>query len=459
VRPAWLSASIPTTCDLAIIGGGFAGLTAMVSLLNVRPDARVVLLERHPRRGPGVAYGGCEPHHLLNVPAGRMGATPADPGAFHAWLESREPGRWAATDFAPRARYGEYLMDLVDAARASNSAILARESVVRLETTPRHVDLLLGSGESLRASAVLLAPGLPQARPPWRGLDDDIPAGFLVADPWAPGALDGLDAGQAVAVVGSGLTAIDIVSSLRRRGHQGSITLLSRGGRLPLPHVGTPVQPTTYAPEELAKGVLPALRAVRAAADELASRGLPWQGAVDGLRSQTSATWQAWSADERSRFVRHLRSLWEIHRHRAPAHLLQELESQRRSGTLSIVRGKIHGLTVLGGQLQVQVQSPEGEGVLTVARLVNCAGPAQGIRQTIDPLLSSLLHSGLGSTDDVGLGLRADPQGRMLRHDGKPNERVWLVGALRKGDLWESTAVPELRMQVAQAVAGLAPLL
>jgi uncharacterized NAD(P)/FAD-binding protein YdhS len=47
----------------------------------------------------------------------------------------------------------------------------------------------------------------------------------------------------------------------------------------------------------------------------------------------------------------------------------------------------------------------------------------------------------------------------MLRHDGKPNERVWLVGALRKGDLWESTAVPELRMQVAQAVAGLAPLL
>jgi uncharacterized NAD(P)/FAD-binding protein YdhS len=268
-----------------------------------------------------------------------------------------------------------------------------------------------------------------------------------------------LGAGQAVAVVGSGLTAIDIVSSLRRRGHQGSITLLSRGGRLPLPHAGTPVQPTTYAPEELAKGVLSALSAVRAAAKELASRGLPWQGAIDGLRSQTSATWQAWSADERSRFVRHLRSLWEIHRHRAPAHLLQELESQRRSGTLSIVRGKIHGLTVLGGQLQVQVQSPEGEGVLTVARLVNCAGPAQGIRQTIDPLLSSLLHSGLGSTDDVGLGLRADPQGRMLRQDGKPNERVWLVGALRKGDLWESTAVPELRMQVAQAVAGLAPLL
>ena len=459
MRPAWISSTIPSSCDLAIIGGGFVGLTAMVGVLGQRPDARIVLLERHPRRGPGVAYGGCEPHHLLNVPAGRMGATPADPGAFHAWLEQREPGRWSATDFAPRARYGEYLMELVDAARSTNDATIARESVVRLETTPRHVDLLLGSGDSLRASAVLLAPGLPQARPPWRGLDDDVPAGCLVGDPWAPGALDGIDPGDAVAVVGSGLTAIDIVSSLRRRGHHGSITMISRSGRLPLPHARGAVQPATYARDDLAKGAGAAMRAVRAAAHDLASRGLPWQGAIDGIRSQTAATWGAWNALERGRFVRHLRSLWEIHRHRAPSHLLDELEAERRSGTLSIIRGQVHGLSHADGQLRVAVQSPSGVSSLAVARLINCAGPAQGIRQTIDPLLSSLLQSGVGSTDELGLGLRTDPHGRLVRQDGAPNERVWLVGALRKGDLWESTAVPELRQQVAQAVDSMAPLL
>jgi uncharacterized NAD(P)/FAD-binding protein YdhS len=459
VRPTWLSSTIPSTCDLAIIGGGFVGMTTLVGILAERPEARIVLLERHPRRGPGVAYGGCEPHHLLNVPAGRMGATAADPGAFHAWLEKREPGRWSATDFAPRARYGEYLMELVDTALARHDVVIARESAVRLETTPRHVELLLGSGDSLRASAVLLAPGLPQARPPWRGLDDDVPAGFLVGDPWAPGALDGIHPERAIALVGSGLTAIDVVSSLRRRGHRGMITMISRSGRLPLAHASAAVQPATYSREELAKGAVSAMRAVRAAAMELSSRGLPWQGAIDGIRSQTAATWSAWSAEDRARFVRHMRSLWEIHRHRAPSHLLDDLEAQRRAGTLSIIRGQVRGLAASGAHLRVAVEPDPGAVGLTVARLINCAGPAQGIRQTIDPLLSSLLHSGLGSTDDLGIGLRTDPTGRLLRDDGTANERVWLVGALRKGDLWESTAVPELRTQVAQAVEGVSGLL
>lgn len=459
MRPTWLSSTIPSTCDLAIIGGGFVGMTTLVGILAERPEARIVLLERQPRRGPGVAYGGCEPHHLLNVPAGRMGATAADPGAFHAWLEKREPGRWSATDFAPRARYGEYLMELVDTALARHDVVIARESAVRLETTPRHVELLLGSGDSLRASAVLLAPGLPQARPPWRGLDDDVPAGFLVGDPWAPGALDGIHPERAIALVGSGLTAIDVVSSLRRRGHRGMITMISRSGRLPLAHASAAVQPATYSREELAKGAVSAMRAVRAAAMELSSRGLPWQGAIDGIRSQTAATWSAWSAEDRARFVRHMRSLWEIHRHRAPSHLLDDLEAQRRAGTLSIIRGQVRGLAASGAHLRVAVEPDPGAVGLTVARLINCAGPAQGIRQTIDPLLSSLLHSGLGSTDDLGIGLRTDPTGRLLRDDGTANERVWLVGALRKGDLWESTAVPELRTQVAQAVEGVSGLL
>jgi len=459
VRSTWLSSTIPSTCDLAIIGGGFVGMTTLVGILAERPEARIVLLERHPRRGPGVAYGGCEPHHLLNVPAGRMGATAADPGAFHAWLEKREPGRWSATDFAPRARYGEYLMELVDTALARHDVVIARESAVRLETTPRHVELLLGSGDSLRASAVLLAPGLPQARPPWRGLDDDVPAGFLVGDPWAPGALDGIHPERAIALVGSGLTAIDVVSSLRRRGHRGMITMISRSGRLPLAHASAAVQPATYSREELAKGAVSAMRAVRAAAMELSSRGLPWQGAIDGIRSQTAATWSAWSAKDRARFVRHMRSLWEIHRHRAPSHLLDDLEAQRRAGTLSIIRGQVRGLAASGAHLRVAVERDPGAVGLTVARLINCAGPAQGIRQTIDPLLSSLLQSGVGSTDELGLGLRTDPHGRLVRQDGAPNERVWLVGALRKGDLWESTAVPELRQQVAQAVDSMAPLL
>jgi uncharacterized NAD(P)/FAD-binding protein YdhS len=52
--------------------------------------------------------------------------------------------------------------------------------------------------------------------------------------------------------------------------------------------------------------------------------------------------------------------------------------------------------------------------------------------------------------------LCADEVGRLIRRDGSAHERVFLVGALRRGDLWESTAVPELRVQAATVANTLA---
>jgi uncharacterized NAD(P)/FAD-binding protein YdhS len=80
------------------------------------------------------------------------------------------------------------------------------------------------------------------------------------------------------------------------------------------------------------------------------------------------------------------------------------------------------------------------------------------VRDTVDPILSSLLRSGLASADEVGLGLRCDADGRLLDSHGKADERLLLVGALRRGDLWESTAVPELRVQAANAARAAAEL-
>ena len=47
----------------------------------------------------------------------------------------------------------------------------------------------------------------------------------------------------------------------------------------------------------------------------------------------------------------------------------------------------------------------------------------------------------------MGLGLDTDDEGRLLDAEGRPSERMFLVGPLRKGLLWENTAVPELRLE------------
>lgn len=51
-----------------------------------------------------------------------------------------------------------------------------------------------------------------------------------------------------------------------------------------------------------------------------------------------------------------------------------------------------------------------------------------------------------GVVSTAGLGLRTRA-GRLVDSRGRTTAPVWALGALLRGDLWESTAIPEIRMQ------------
>ena len=452
----------PHECEVAVVGGGFAGLMTLVHLCRLRPGGRFVLLERRPRALPGVAYGGCDAGHLLNVPAGRMGAFAADPAAFHAWLGARHPGRWAADDFAPRALFGAYLKELVESELSSAAAVtLVRDAVVHVERVPFGVELVLASGRSMVARAAVIAPGLPPARTPWARVDHGAPRSALAADPWEPGSLAIDDRSAEVLVLGSGLTAIDIVQGLRRAGHRGAIHLVSRNGRLPLRHALPGEAPMHLPIERFLGGPGRALATLRAAARERMAAGLGWQGALDSVRPHVTAIWRSWSTAQRRRFLRLARPLWEIHRHRAPGQVLADMESQLASGSLTLERGDLADLRPSpAGGADASIRRPDGSTrTYRVARVFNCIGPGMSVRDSIDPMVGSLLRSGLASADELGLGLRTDAEGHLLSGDGSRQSPLLLVGALRRGDLWETTAVPELRGQAeAAARAALAAL-
>ena len=96
----------------------------------------------------------------------------------------------------------------------------------------------IASGACLHADSVVLALGHALPSDPLGGVLGPGPR--YIRDPWRPDLLAEVAPTDTVLVIGTGLTMIDTVLTLRARGHAGSMEALSRNGLLPRPHADAP---------------------------------------------------------------------------------------------------------------------------------------------------------------------------------------------------------------------------
>ncbi len=420
--------------------------------------ARLVLIERSAAVGRGFAYGTVEPGHLLNVPALRMSAFPDDPEHFFRWVAARagEPGFPAKVnpgDFLPRRLYGQYLGGVLAAARAAAApgvefAVMQGEAV-DLEERPEGARVTLKDGRIVEGSRVVLALGnLPGEYPIRRPLPFYHGPRY-VHIPWENDALAGLNGDEDVLLVGAGLTAIDLLVRAQAGGHRGVIHALSRNGLRPLVHRPAPPWPPLPADEPAPTSVRALLHRVRAEVRTAAARGVDWRPVVDALRPRSQALWAALSWPERARFLRHLRPYWEVHRHRLAPQVAAAVDRLEAAGRVRFHAGRLELLRDVGGGAEaVFRRRGTGERVaLRVARVINCTGPRSDYSKFQHPLLVNLLARGLIDHDPLALGIQALPTGEVLRYRADPIGWLFTLGAPLKGVLWESTAMPEIRVQ------------
>jgi uncharacterized NAD(P)/FAD-binding protein YdhS len=438
--------------DVVIVGGGFAGVAVAYHLLReMGPDGRIHLVEMGPWLGRGIAYGVESEVFRLNVPASRMSIDPAAPDDFVAFSGTREPHA-----FLGRALFARYVTARLAATVRERPAKIRLWRGEAVALTPAGV--VLRSGTTLPAAAVVLATGIvPRVtRDHWHA---------KVIDAWDECALATLPNQGRLLLVGSGLSALDVLAFLDAQGFAGEVTLISPRGLLPLPHepvfAAQGATPLTAADlQQAPRSLGPLVRWVRATIESAVQDGVPWQRAVDRLRPHVSALYRALPPAHRARFVRHVRPYWDVFRHRAPADAMARVEAWARAGRLRRLAGRVTIDQGDRGELHVDIRERSGhQRRERFDAMVRCVGPALDVAEAQTPLLRSLIDGGLATLVPHGLGIETTTDGRVVDGRGEPSSRLYGIGAVRRASDWETTSVPDIArhaQQLARAIAKLA---
>jgi len=439
--------------DVLIVGGGFSGAVLATHLLRRCQGLHVGVVDRGSRPARGLAYGSPHRFHLLNVPAGKMSAFPHAPEDFLHWAQRNYDASIQSRSFLPRSLYGGYVGSLLEEATANGN----RENFTWIEDTALSLQLRNGqwavqrkSGSEIAARAVVLAPGnFPPADPRVPGLGPDSTLYFPFA--WADKVLEDLPPNGSVLLIGSGLTSVDLIMALRSKRFKGTVHVLSRKGLLPRRY--RPEEPwPLFWDEHSPRTIRGLLRLVRDQIELASERDVSWRGVIDSLRPATQKILRSLPLEEKRRFLRHLRSHWEVHRHRIAPEIGDVLADMKAGGMVHTYAGRMIRYSETGGIAKVSYRErfSRNKRSLKVNRVVNCTGSETDCRRIEDSLISSLFAQGLARPDALFLGLDTDEHGGLVDYNGAASSSLFTVGPTRKGLLWETTAVPEIREQAAE---------
>lgn len=462
--------TLPAPHSIAIVGGGFAGaVTALHLIASSAGPLDLTVVEPAARLGRGIAYATSEPDHVVNGLAGGFALLENQPERhFLDWLSAEaEAGRWSppAGDIAqsspPRALYGAYLeRELAEAVRRAGGRVRfthRRDRVVDVDGPT----LTLASGATLTARRVVLATGLHRREPA-------LAAGLLghpayVGDIFAPGAFAGAEQASHVLLLGSGLSMLDAVVSLEKRGFRGRYTIVSRRGLLVAPRREVAPWPGTPQAAELPRNARSVLRWIRRERRAVAAAERDWQSLPPLFRQHAAAIWAGLADRERVRLAHRLLPYWNLAMHRGAPSSYAFFARAQAEGRLRHLAGTVTGIVPGDAGLRAGLRvvlCPKGGGAplhLDADRVVSSLGFEFDWTRIDDPLVRNLLRRGAAVPHPVGVGVRADPATlALVDSEGRISDTLFAVGHPLRGELFEASSLKEQINQATRLAAVLA---
>jgi len=448
--------------DIAIIGAGFSGTLVLANIVkDAQESCSIAILDKLESFNKGIAYNPSSSMFLLNVATKRMSAFSDDPDHFLNWvckqnsfdLFSREA---LANSFLPRDVYRQYLSSIwdetIELAKTKNIQIECIYSFA--ENINVHNDkytVTTESGVSIITNQVVLSTG--NQTPSNKALRQklEIHHARYFQNPWKIETITNFEPDLNILIIGNGLTMVDTTLGLVENHFQNKIYAVSPNGFNVIPHLHNNIAYTFDLNLDDPNFSLTFLvRKVNAEVKKLSKLGITSEPVVDALRSKTQEIWKKLTVSEKKSFMRHLRHIWGVSRHRIAPHIYRKMQNLRINKKLDVIAGEIHKISDLGTHLEVMLFNKKSKKLKTiqVSRIINCTGPQSNLKESENDLLHKLFIEGLLSQDELNLGTRIDLNTyEILDSNNNKVPCFYTLGVNLKGELWESVAVPELKVQ------------
>jgi uncharacterized NAD(P)/FAD-binding protein YdhS len=440
---------------IAIIGGGITGAAVAYHLATGEKAcaADIVVFEPRETIGKGLAYDTSDPVHRINVPAARMSILPGDQEHFARWIDrtdavadDADAYRADGSIFPRRSLFGDYVLSNLTPLLEAGAVRHIRAAAVSVEKRDARWYVIDSDGATFAADILVIAATHPAPVPPARLVRALADHPRFVADPTASNALAPIRPSDHVLVVGNGLTSADVIASLKRRGHLGRITALSRRGLRSRGHALFTQEPSGdfLSPPSVSASEL--LRRVRAAIRIAEEDGLTWHSVLDQLRAQGSGLWAHLPVVERRRIVRHLRPYWDVHRFRIAPQVEDVLDAEIAAGRLDILAASILRVESGGETIEIDIKR---RGQVEIDQqmfdaVVVTTGPAHGDVLASQDWLRQLGKRGQLHVDPTGLGLACDRNANALGVDGVADRSLFIAGPLARGQVGELMGFPQV---------------
>ena len=473
---------------IVIVGGGPAAVSACWQLItefesrSSSNGVEILVLEKGDSIGRGLPYREQNDCYLMNLPSDVMLAGFEKPGSFTQWLSVHSTSQHS--DFPPRFYFGQYLEQLALEVQSKASRIGVSvqfktqcEAINIKEISERTYEIETRQ-QSFVADYVILCTG---HMPPidYYGL---LNQKNYINNPWEDNGYAKILSHKEIGILGSRLTAIDVLLKLKSLGYEGKMVMFSRNGLLPtvlsheippyvLKHLtlanfskltkcGLLHLPLRNLLELFWKEVSEAENRklsfdsiVKSAHDispktwideqiKLAEAGpKPWQQVLFAMYPIVPEIWSMLSIEDKKIFLEKYNSLFLTYLAAFPLENAYKIQHFLHSGELRIESG-IKAVKPFANGFEITTNSKTH----TTENLINATGAGYNIDDIL--IYRNMLNEGLVVKNPLG-GIKVNPQTLEIKNSlGKFLPCFFAVGEPTRGECLATTDMTRVSMQL-----------